>query len=147
MKTRIKILSLVTFLLLTGCTNVTSSDKYAIGSLDSKSVETNTIFANAERFFSAANYKCKVYEGRIRCAMQLHNWIVHDTVTSIIIRPSSKDKSKLEMYASRRDEGLLPGDVLPDKYQNADMVEFCRYLVENKVAACNPRGSTVRVKP
>lgn len=141
---KIRILSLVGFLLLTGCTNVTSSDKYEIGSLQSKSVETNIIFANAESFFSAANYKCRVYEERIRCTMPLHNWIVHNTVTSITIRHSSRNKSTLEMYASRRDEGLLPGDVLPDKYKNNDLVKFCSYLVENKVATCNSDGSVTK---
>jgi hypothetical protein len=136
MKIRIKMLSLVGFLLLTGCTNVISSDKYEIGSLHSKGVETNTIFATAESFFSAADYGCNVYEGEFGCSMLLHNWIVHDTNIRITIRPNSSDESKLEMFASRRDEGLLPGDVLPDKYQNDDVVKFCRYLVKNKIGFC-----------
>jgi len=65
----------------------------------------------------------------------LRDIYIHQTHAVVEIFPGDDGSNPL-LVTTRWDEGLIPGEFISSEFSNPDVVAFCDYLVQAKLAVC-----------
>ncbi len=119
------------------CTNVSGDVIKTLEPLSDPPVNYVALLSEANNFFSDAGYQCKLASDTedFRCRKDLRDVYIHQTHAVVEIFPGDDGGNPL-LVTTRWDEGLIPGEFISSEFSNPDVVAFCDYLVQAKLAVC-----------
>ncbi|MFP2769321.1 hypothetical protein [Oceanisphaera sp. KMM 10153] len=138
-----KVLPLFFLAALTGCTNSVSDEAKYLYPDRADDYSTIQLFDLAREFVINKDYRCEPSSvaSYLQCTKYTRQWDLHTTKVIMKIVRDHDDGSSILIFASRWDEGLIPGEFISNTFHSEDLAELCRFFEGKGIATCKNSSS------